>query len=336
MKVLLSDTTYSYLFPGGKQVHANKLYNNLKALGYEVEYENWHDPNQSADIIHFFGYNDFFKIEALKKKGYKLVYTHIMDGLTNQPEWKLKYHKIKNKFIKILPAKFNVLFPWRVLNLFDAIVYMHKNDRDTAVRLYDVDINKTHIIPHAVDSLEPYSCNINESSDQEKYLVSLGSVIERKNTLYTAEICIECNIPIKFIGHPFDEKSDYFKKFISLTNNKFVDYMGFMAEMEKIKVLKDASGFVLLSFGESGCISVYEAAATGLPLLLSDLPWAKGYESPNHIDFCSPKNKELAKKQLSAFYEKSKRQTTPTFVVHTWSEIAKKYGEVYSSIKNGK
>lgn len=331
MKVLFSDVTYSYLFPGGKQVHAEKLYNNLKKIEIDVEYENWHNPKLNAEIVHFFGYNDFHKIKTLKEKGYKLVYTHIMDGLTNLPKHKLFFHYIKNKLIRFLPEKFNLLFPWRGLHYFDAIVYMHENDRNTAMYLYNVDKKKTHIIPHAVDSIEKFQGDYIKDI-KDKYLISLGSIVERKNAIYTAELCIENKIPIKFIGHSFNEESEYFKKFKKLTDSEYVEYMGFLNEEEKIAFLKKASGFILLSLGESGCISVYEAAAAGLPLLLSDLPWAKGYEEPNHLNFCSIDNRKLASEQLKTHFKKSFRQELPTFLVQSWSEIANRYVSVYNSI----
>lgn len=324
MKILFSDITFSYLFPGGKQVHAEKLFYSLKHLGENVNHENWHDPSINGDIVHFFGFNDFSKIKALKEKGYKLVYTHIMDGLTNQPKYKLLYQYIKNRLIKFLPYKFNLMFPWRVINYFDAIVYMHENDRNAAIYLYDVYPDKTYVIPHAVDSIERYEGNY-VNGNNEKYLVSVGSIEKRKNILYTAKLCIENKIPIKFIGHPFNEESEYFKEFIKLTNNDFVEYLGFLPEEEKIKVLKKSSGFILLSLAESGCISVYEAAATGLPLLLSDLPWAKGYEKPNNLHFLNLSEKTKSLKQLAYFFENSTRQNSPTFFVKTWSEIAEEY-----------
>lgn len=332
MKVLLSDVTYSYLFPGGKQVHAERLYENLKSLGIEINYENWHDPNQQSDLIHFLGFNDFNKIKALKEKGYKLVYTHIMDGLTNKPKHVLMYHFLKNKIIHFLPSFFNSLFPWKILNSFDAIVYMNNPDRDTAVYLYNIDIAKTHIIPHAVESKDSYIEKKPQSSDEDKYLVSVGSIVERKNAIFTAELCLKNKIPIKFIGHPFNENSDYFKKFIHLTRNIYVEYLGYVSEEEKIKILQGASGFVLLSFGESGCISVYEAASAGLPLLLSNLPWAKDYENPNHLYYCSPTNKRLANNQIASFFETTKKQTNPTFTIHTWSEVAQMYLKIYKSL----
>lgn len=332
MKVLLSDITYSYLFPGGKQVHAEKLYKNISKKEVDIEYENWHDPNLTPDLVHFLGYNDFNKIDALKKKGVKLVYTHIMDGLTNLPEWQLKYHTIKNFILNLLPLKFNLFFPWRVLSQFDAIVYMHENDRNTALRLYNIKRNKTFIIPHAVESLETFTSAEKTEQSKEKYLISLGSIVERKNAIFTAQICKQNGIKIKFVGHPFDSNSKYYREFINNVDSKYVQYYGYCTEEEKVSLLKNASGFVLLSHGESGCISVYEAAATGLPLLLSDLPWAKGYENPFDIKFCSPTDIDKASRCLSDFYLNSIRHNRPSFDVHTWEEIAQRYVDLYKSL----
>jgi len=332
LKILFSDTTYSYLFPGGKQVHAEKLFNNLKQIGVDVEYENWHDPKLEGNVIQFFGFNDFHKIKALKAKGYKLVYTHILDGLTNLSSTKLLYHKVKNKLINLLPEKFNVLFPWKALNYFDAIVYMHQNDMNTAINLYNVDPSKAFVIPHAVDSLEKFQGDITKGD--AKFLISLGSIVERKNAVFTAKICKENKIPILFIGHPFDKSSAYYKEFLEQVDGTYVRYSGFVTEQEKVALLKKASGFVLLSFGESGCISVYEAGATGLPVLLSDLPWAKGYEKPNAIYFSSPTDKEKATKSLINFFKLSERKTFQTFSVHTWKEIAERYAAIYKKLLN--
>jgi glycosyltransferase involved in cell wall biosynthesis len=330
LKILFSDTTYSYLFPGGKQVHANKLFNELNKLGLDITYENWHDPSLKGDIIHFFGFNDFYKIEALKKKGYKIVYTHILDGLTNLSQSKKLYHKLKNKLINYLPAKFNSLFPWKALNQFDALIYMHESDRKTAIELYGVNPEKTFVIPHAVDNLDYYKNSMSDT--KTKYLISTGSIVERKNTVFTASLCKFLQIPIIFIGHPFDEESNYFRDFMTLVDDNIIKYKGYVSEEEKLTLLKGASGFILLSFGESGCISVYEAGAAGLPLLLSDLPWANGYENPVNIQYCSPIDEKKAKITLKTFFENAQKSTTPTFTVHTWKEIAESYAQVYKSL----
>jgi len=339
MKVLFSDTTFSYLCPGGKQVHAKQMYEHLSQLDVDVEYETWHNPDQSSDVVQFFGFNDPQRIRLLKKKGYKLVYTHIVDGLTNKSKLSLSWHKVKNTIIRAIHritrhGKLEVLFPWLVLSEFDKIIYMHKNDRDTAVDLYDVPVNRTEIIPHAVDDLNKYRCKAQSSSCAEKYLVSLGSITQRKNSLFTAQLCAENSIPIKFIGPAADENSSYFKEFTEVAKSHFVEYLGFQSEKDKLEVMKNASGFVLLSYGESGCISVYEAAITGLPLLLSDLPCAKGYEEPVNINFCPVDNRESATSIISEFYKGCQRQSIPSFTVHTWLTVAEKYKKIYLELLN--
>jgi glycosyltransferase involved in cell wall biosynthesis len=330
MKVLFSDTTYSYILPGGKQVLVEKLYQELNKLNTEVIYENWHDPKLKGDLVHFFGFNDFHKIITLKNKGYKLVYTHILDGLTNLSASQKLYHKIKNEMINVLPGKFDSMFPWRGLKYFDAIVYLNQGDRDTAIKLYNVDPAKAHVISHGIDSIDKFKGGVADKNP--KFLVSLGSIVERKNHVFTASICRKNKIPVKFIGHRFDEQAPYYKEFLQQIDNETTEYFGFLSEDEKIDMMKRASGFVLLSHGESGCISVYEAGACGLPLLLSDLPWAKGYENPNHLSFCSPVNVSDAEKQLLDFYKNAERKNEPTFEIHTWSEIASRLKSLYQTI----
>jgi glycosyltransferase involved in cell wall biosynthesis len=292
------------LYPGGKQVHVEKLFNSLYQLKLDVQYENWHDPHLTSDIVHFFGYNDCNKIELLKKKGFRLVYTHIVDGLTNLSNAKKKYHQWKNKLLNHLPDRFNPLFLWKSLPAFDALIYMHESDRETAIRLFNVDPKKTFVIPHAVDSIE---WNTNPKPNWNPYLVSIGSIVERKNSIFTALACQRNKIHIKFIGQPHDIQSGYFREFLNCIDNEYTQYLGYLNETEKRNYLQNASGFVLLSKGESGCIAVYEAASMGLPLLLSDLPWAKHYENPRQIYFSSPFSNKKADRSLSNFCKYAQR-----------------------------
>lgn len=310
-------------------MHVEKLYNALHHLNVHVQYENWHDPSLSSDIVHFFGYNDVNKIHLLKKKGYRLVYTHILDGITNLSSPKKKYHLVKNKIINYAPAKLNPLFLWKALPSFDALIYMHESDRQTAIQVYNVDPDKTFVIPHAVDNIVP---NFNVVPNWNPYLVSVGSIVERKNSIFTALACQRNKIHIKFIGQPHDIQSTYFRDFLSCIDNEYTQYLGYLTENEKRNYLQNASGFVLLSKGESGCIAVYEAASLGLPLLLSDMPWAKHYDNPRRIFYSSPFSNKDADYAISNFCKYAQRQSIPSFEVKTWNEIAKMYLNVYRSV----
>ena len=333
MNVLFSDITYSYLHPGGKQVHAAQLMKHLPRAGVTVGYETWHDPDLQPDVVHFFGFNDTDRLRAMKRRGIKLVYTHIMDGLTNQSAARRRYHAAKARLVGRLPARIEPLMPWRGLQLFDAIVYMHAADRQAALEIYDLDPTRTRIIPHGVADVRDFQHAADP--DRGRYLVSLGSLVPRKNCLFTAEVCGEANVPVVFVGHSPEKDSSYHRRFLQVAESTGAIVYSDVTNQQKLRLLANAAGFILLSHGESGCIAVYEAASSGLPLLLADLPWARGYESPTHLDYCPLTDRRAAVVRVQDFFARASRQDYPTLHVRTWSEIADMYLDTYRAVLYG-
>lgn len=330
MNVLFSDVTYSYIHPGGKQVHAVQLMKHLMHRGVRVGYENWHDPDLRPSVVHFFGYNDTDRLRAMKRRGIRLVYTHIMDGLTNQTIMRQRLHALKSRVVSHLPARFDPLMPWRGLELFDALVYMHRADQEAAIRIYGIDAEKTRVIPHGVDDIKAFQNPADDAGS--RYLVSLGSIVPRKNCLFTAEVCREAGVPVVFVGHVPDRSALYYKRFLAAARESGAEVHADVPHGEKLRLLANASGFILLSHGESGCIAVYEAAASGLPLLLSDLPWASGYEEPGWLERCSPMQRHKAIACVRDFFARASRQSQPTIKVRTWDEIADMYLDTYRAV----
>jgi glycosyltransferase involved in cell wall biosynthesis len=116
-------------------------------------------------------------------------------------------------------------------------------------------------------------------------------------------------------------------------DGKIVRYPGFVSTEEKWRYLRGARGFALLSQFESGCIAVYEAAAAGLPLLLSDLPWAsKVYANARAVKFIRLRSVTDIAADLGSFYALAHRQPGTTFPLLTWRQVAEKYANVYQRI----
>jgi glycosyltransferase involved in cell wall biosynthesis len=112
-----------------------------------------------------------------------------------------------------------------------------------------------------------------------------------------------------------------------------VRWPGFVSTEEKHRYLRGARGFVLLSQMESGSIAVYEAAAAGLPLLLSDLPWAnKVYQQARGTAFVSLKPAGRIAPVLRAFHAQARRQPGTTFPLLTWRQVAERYVELYRKL----
>lgn len=339
MKVLLIDTTNAFLTPGGKTTHALKLQQEISKLGVDIQFARWWDKSQEdADIVHFLGYTPIM-VKQVKAKGMKTVFSMIFDFESNKSESDKRKRMIKNWIMDHLPSSLSVNSYWRSLPFMDRIQFMHSYDKNTALRYFPnyIDAKKTVIIPHAYDPDDMYiagNLNIEEMHFPKKYLVSIANISERKQTVKLAKYAKKANVPIVFLGSKNDN-APYYQQFKSEIDNKYVFYPGYVSKEWKDCILQHSSGYVLLSLGESGCIAVYEAAAYKLPLLLSNLPWAWGYDTPKHIYYCDQNDEKQSIDQLREFYRHAKRLDEYPFCVHTWSEVASQYIKLYKSLMGG-
>lgn len=335
MKVLLYDTTNAFLTPGGKTTHAVKLQQEISKLGIDVQFSRWWDENQNdADIIHFLC-ADVRIAKLAKSKGMKTFFSMIFDFESNKTELQKKKTILKNRLIDKLPGILSSGAYWQALPFMDKIQFMHQYDRDNALRYFPHHLEHKDIvlIPHAYDPSEMFiseNLDINDMHFPKRYLISCANISERKQTIKLAQFAKKAKVPIVFMGHSF--KDAYFNAFLKEVDNKYVFYPGYVSKEWRDCIEKNASGYVLLSLGESGCIAVYEAAAYKMPLLLSNLPWAWGYDSPTDIYYCDQQNEMKAIEQLSEFYSISDRLDHTPFLVHTWAQIAQLYVDEYKKL----
>ena len=336
MKVLLYDTTYAFLTPGGKTTHAIKLQKEISKKGVDIQFARWWDKSQEdADIIHFLT-PDLQIAKTAKEKGIKTFFSMIFDFESNKSEKEKKKTILKNLLVDRLPQFSSSGAYWKALPYMDRIQFMHKYDMQTALRYFPkyIDNRKIVEIPHAYDPADmniSTGLNIDEMGFPDKYLVSIANISKRKQTVKLAQLARLAKVPVVFMGSA-DFNDSYFKEFSSLIDNKYIYYPGYVSKEWKDCIESHAAGYVLLSLGESGCIAVYEAAAYKIPLLLSNLPWAWGYENAKDIYFCDQENITKSIVQLQEFYKIASKLERPPFEIHTWSDIATLYVEEYKKI----
>lgn len=336
MKVLLYDSTCAFLTPGGKTTHALKLQQEISKLGIDIQFARWWDESQKDfDIIHFLT-TDPSIAKMAKERGKKCFVTQIFDFESNKSEKEKRRAMLKNKVIEMLPSRLSKSQYWKAYQYMDIVQFMHTYDRDTALRYFPKQLRNKEImiIPHAYD---PSEMNISDDLDikekgfPEKYLVSCANISTRKQTVLLAQYAKQAKVPVVFMGSK-NESDPYWKAFRKEIDNKYVFYPGYVSKEWRDCIERNASGYVLLSQGESGCIAVYEAGAYKMPLLLSNLPWAWGYDSPTDIYFCDYEDSSKAISQLKAFYEISGSLEHTPFKIHTWGEVARIYVEAYKSL----
>jgi len=112
---------------------------------------------------------------------------------------------------------------------------------------------------------------------------------------------------------------------------EFVRYEGDVSDRAQLaRIYREARGFVLLSTMESLSLSALEAAASGCPLLLSDLPWARDTFGSNatYVPVSPP---EITAGHLKNFYAAAPSLPAPPRP-QTWLEVAHQLRAVYEKV----
>jgi glycosyltransferase involved in cell wall biosynthesis len=332
LKVLFSISLPFFLAHGGAQILMEAVMRELASLGVEVEPERWWDENQKGDVIHYFNRPAFLNVQLARQKGFKVVMTELMDQTASRTQAQLLAQKSLTKLARaLLPPGLLVRMGWGVYGQLDAMVYVVEHEWEVSQYLFGARAERGHVIPHGLEAETLRQLALPQG--EEDYLVSVATIHPRKNTVLLAQAAHRAQTPVVFLGKPYSGDDPYFLEFKKWVDGKIVRYPGFVSAEEKWRYLRGARGFALLSQFESGCIAVYEAAAAGLPLLLSDLPWAsKVYGKARAVKFVRLPSVTSLAADLEAFYAGAHRQPGTTFPLLTWRQVAEKYAAVYRSI----
>jgi len=328
MKIILSHAIPFSLAHGGTQTVIEALYHHLPGHGCEVEYERWWDPCQTADLIHYFGRPIDMVCELAIKKGRRVVITEYLDRTASRSKWVLLGQAAMIRIVqRVLPGFVNRM-GWTSLMTAHGLVYAVKSEVETAHFLFGADPLRCHVVPHGLDRVALDSLAVDATPGG--YLISVGTIDRRKNTLVLARAAKRSGVPVVFVGMPYADDA-YYRSFVAEVDGRFVIYKGRVSESEKVELMRRASGFVLLSEYESGCVAVHEAAAARLPMLLARRPWViSSYVSIPGISVVEP-DVLATTKALRAFNAKASRLDRMTFAVHSWEDVSGMYRDVYES-----
>ena len=331
MKVLFSQGLPFFLAHGGTQTFVASLMRELPAIGVEIEPERWWDETQRGDIIHFVGRPSMNHIRLAKQKGFKVVLTEFLDQSASRNKLMLFAQRLCIRIVQRVLGEFTGRLAWEAYRELDALVYAVPHEWETAKYLFDANPARGFVIPHGIDPSA--LARLRQPADESDYLISVATITPRKNTNLLAAAAKLARTPILFVGKPYGADDPYFQRFQALVDGRYVRYAGFVSDEEKYALLKGARGFALLSQFESGCIAIYEAAAAGLPLFLSDLPWAtKAYGAAKGSHFVTPGSPEHLATDLINFYKDAHRLSEVTFPLLSWREVAEQYRAIYERI----
>ncbi|MDB6016922.1 MAG: D-inositol-3-phosphate glycosyltransferase [Pedosphaera sp.] len=331
MKVLFNHDDPFLLMHGGFQIQIEQTKTALEQAGVEVEYLRWWDDAQRGDILHFFGRPRQSHVEFAHKKGIKVVMTQLLTGLGSRGAGQRRLQKIViGASEKLLPAMFTAPFSWDAYRSVDAAILLTPWEAQLMREMFSVPREKIHVIPNGVETVFLNS----QPLLRGPWLVCTATITERKRVVELAEAAVVAQTPLWIIGKPYSDSDPYGQRFLQIArqNPKLIRYDGPIYDRAKLaEAYRTARGFVLLSTMESLSLSALEAAACELPLLLSDLPWARTVFQQN-ASYCpvTPSAGRTAD-DLQKFHAAAPSLSIPPKPM-TWLEVATQLKSLYAGL----
>jgi glycosyltransferase involved in cell wall biosynthesis len=262
----------------------------------------------------------------------KYVMSELLTGQGSRTRSQLKIQGgIEHLLGKCIPATFLANFRWDAYKKADAFIVLTEWEAEVTRILFNPDKNKLHVVPNGVE--EEFFRNPELLRHPGEELVCTATITERKRVLELAQAAAEARIPVRILGKPYGEDDPYYRRFLALASASpdFVRYDGAVSNrMELARIYQSARGFVLLSTMESLSLSALEAAASGCPLLLSDLPWARCTFGDN-ATYCPVVNSQSTAAILRTFYDQAPKLTKPPPPCR-WSDVATRLLAIYKSV----
>lgn len=258
---------------GGFEIQMISTIDSVNLIGdcMAVKHDYW-DCSSEFAIAHFWGLSltHYDNIIWAKRSNKRVVVTALL-SYYETPVQRVK--KCLSSFI------YDDIFKNKIINQIDALVVISEEQKQVAVKYYSIDPAKVFVIPNVVSNKYFDSLSINNSMDK-KYIITTGNVCQRKNQLLLARAMqLIPDVDLLIMGSILDGEESYGVELSNIVDNsngqiKWIKGLPFNSE-ELVSYVKNASACILISEFENQPISLLEAAASQIPLVISNKKFAE-------------------------------------------------------------
>ena len=331
MKILFDHPWPFALAHGGFQVQIEQTKAGLERRGVEVEHVRWWDDKQIGDLIHHFAAPSIYYLKAAREKGLPVVVTHLFTAACNRTSFQLDLQAALTRGLLALPGwgMIKNQLNWQSFRAADRMVVGLQAEKRVLTHVFGLSDDRIVTVPLGLDRAFLEAA---PPSRTGAHLITTGTITDRKRSIEMALMAREAQVPILFVGKPYNLTDPYWKKFSALIDNRFVLYREHVADhAEMISLLRSSRGFVLFSRHENWCLSAHEAAACGLPLLVPDQPWSRECfgDQAHYLEAASSSQNAG---RLRSFYEKCPSLPSPSLRLYSWDEVAGQLEACYQSL----
>lgn len=332
VKILIDQHLPFLLAHGGANTQVEQTRLALERAGVEVEFLRWWDENQRGDLIHFFGAPPAGYLNLARLKHLPVITNTLFTDTCNRPLSRLKRQGLMVKTLLSLPFGEGIKqqLAWRTYRRTDHNVVSLEAEKTVLEVVYGVPAERITVVPYG---LSETFMRAGAGRRTEPHLICTGTITPRKCSVELARLARAAQVPVLFVGKPYHESEPYWQEFRGLIDGNYVRHQSHVSsETEMVALLQAARGFVLMSWYENWCLSAHEAAACGLPLLLTDQNWSRERFGDKVSYFASLGVSDENVRRLKTFYAAAANQTAPDVKLYSWLDVAQFLKKTYAQV----
>jgi glycosyltransferase involved in cell wall biosynthesis len=323
-----------FLAHGGAATQIHGTLDGLRASGIHANFAHWWESSCEVDLLHFFGIPSLQYLKFAEGKNIPVISTHLLSVACNRTLQRMSLQGLgwslcgKLEKIPIVGNFITTNHPEALRKCSICIVGLNA-EREVLLRTYKVAEEKIHVIPLALGEAYFEALPV---TGKKNWLITTGTITPQKRSLELAQMAHENEVPICFVGKPYDSNSQYWYQFKSLVDDRYVNYVSHTGSIEEMRqLLVSARGFVLYSDYENWSLSAHEAAACGLPLLLPKQAWSVE-RFGNQVAYFNPSNRRSHGSDLKRFFLSSTHMNAPEVEHLTWNQVSARLVEIYQDV----
>ena len=221
---------------------------------------------------------------------------------------------------------------WRSFQRCDHNVVSLEAEKQVLRVVYRVPSEKITVVPYG---LSETFIQAGPGRREETHLICTGTITARKCQVELATMARAAQVPILFVGKPYHESDPYWRRFQELIDGHWVRHQPHTdSEAEMAALLQSARGFVLMSWYENWCLSAHEAAACGLPLLVTDQNWSRERFGDQARYFPSIGVTAENIRILRQFHDDAAKLPAPRAKIYSWDDAAVELKKTYERVLN--
>lgn len=323
-----------FLAHGGATTQVVETMRALQEVGVEVEFARWWDSHQTGDLIHTFGTPKGAYIDFARAKGMPVINTTLFTATCNRS---VNYLTLQGAMVTAMLkmpgfppwGAIRSQLGWRSYNTCDLNIVGLEAEANVLRKVYSVPASKIRLVPLGLSEL---FLEAGHGERLGEYLITTGTITERKRSIELAQLAKAAQVPICFVGKPYDQNSSYWRAFEALIDGKMVKHIPHTENVdEMIQLLKGSRGYVLYSDYENWCLSAHEAIACGIPIMVPDQPWSRELFG-NKAAYLLPGKTRINTERLKTFYDSARHLPPPDIKLYSWKDVALKLADTYRSL----